>query len=68
MAKAARRNPAKINSVVLSTMAKFFVQFLEGGYQHLIQELVDFHAMKVNPREVVVTNTFLQTSCMRRPC
>ena len=61
VSKAARRNPAKISSVVLSTMAKFFGQFLENGYQHLIQELVDFHAMKVNPRELVVANNFFHT-------
>ena len=60
VAKASKRNPAKISPSVLNTMAKFFVQFLQSGDQHLLTELVDFHSMKVNPRDLVVSNNFFQ--------
>jgi hypothetical protein len=61
IAKAAKRNPAKISPVVLQTLAKFYVQFLGSADQFLIQELVDFHAMNVNPRDLVVSNVFFGT-------
>ena len=59
-AKAARRNPTKISPTILGTLAKYFVQFLNTGHQYLIQELVDFHSMNVNPRELCVSNAFFQ--------
>ena len=58
IAKAAKRNPAKISPTVLATLSKFYVKYLESGDLHLIQELVDHHAATVNPRELVVRNAF----------
>ena len=73
VAKSARRNPAKISATVLTTLCKFFSQFLASGDQHLIQELVDFHSVKVNPVALVVSNSFFQTlvadECLQKaPC
>ena len=61
VAKATKRNSAKISPVALQTLAKHFVQHLESGDQFLVQELVDFHAMNVNPRDLVVANAFFHT-------
>ena len=60
VAKTARRIPAKISPVTLRTLGKFFSQFLTSGDQHLIQELVDFHSVKVNPRNLVVPAVFFE--------
>ena len=61
VAKAMRKNPARIAAATLSTFAKFYVGFLGSGDQHLIQELVDFHSSKVNPRDLVVSTNFYST-------
>lgn len=61
IARASKRNPAKISPLVLSTLTKFYVQFLESGDAHLVKELVDFHASRVNPGELCVPNTFFQS-------
>ena len=61
MAKAGRRHPAKISANTLSTLCKYFTQFLASGDQHLIQELVDFHPQGVNPRSLVVSTSLFST-------
>ena len=54
VSRAGKRNPARISSTVLQTLAKYFSQFLEEGNVHLINELVDFHAFSVNPRDIYI--------------
>ena len=60
IARASKRNPAKISPRILQTLAKFFTQFLGSGDQHLVNELIDYHSHKVNPRELVVNNAFFE--------
>ena len=60
VAKASRRNPAKISPKVLNCLAKFWMQFLESGDQKLVQEFVEWHASEVNPKELVVSNAYYQ--------
>ena len=60
VARADRRNPAKVSTATLQCLTKFFVQFSEGGNKELLEELVDFHSTYVNPREVVVSTAFFQ--------
>jgi hypothetical protein len=67
VAKAGKRSPAKIMPLVLNTLAKFFVQFLETDDMHLLKEIVDFHSVKVNPRELVVSGSFFQTLVGEEP-
>ena len=50
VAKSMRRTPAKVTNWTMSTLCKFFAQFLESGDQSLLQEVQDFHAARVNPK------------------
>ena len=61
MAKAARRNPAKIAPPVMRVLAQYYTSFLESGDGFLVNELVDWHSTFVNPRELQVGNSFYQT-------
>ena len=61
VAKAMRRTPAKVSFQTMSTLCKFFTHFLTSGDQHLIQELVDLHAVKVNPGNLVISTQFFNT-------
>ncbi len=60
-ALAGRRIPARITGYVMQTLVKYYTQFLSGGDQHLVDELVDFHSTMVNPRELTVSNAFFVT-------
>ena len=60
VAKAARRSLAKIQVMTMTTIAHMCVQYLEADRLHLLQEIVEFHSMKVNPRELVVSTPFLK--------
>eukprot|EP00972_Heterocapsa_arctica_P080198 11821077-Heterocapsa_arctica.AAC.1 len=61
VAKALKRNPSRISTELLTSLAKFYVQFLASDHHYLINELVDFHSTTVNPKLLVVTNVFFQT-------
>ena len=61
VAKATRRTPSKVNPRTMQTLCRFLSQFLHSGQQHLLQELVDFHAAKVNPRRLVMAPAFFET-------
>ena len=67
VAKAMRRTPAKVSNWTMSTLCKFFVQFLESGDQQLLQEAQDFHAARVNPRALSVPFSFSRRSRPRSP-
>jgi hypothetical protein len=58
IAKALKRNPAKISQGTVCILAKYYVQFLDSGDQFLINELVDFHSAKINPGELVVATNY----------
>ena len=60
VAKATQRTPAKVTGSTMSWLTKFIVGFLEDDALHLVQELVDFHCAKVNPRNLVVATNFFQ--------
>ena len=54
VARAMRRNPAKISASVLMALSKFYIGFLENSSQDLVDELVDFHSTNVDPKEIIV--------------
>ena len=60
VARAARRNAAKISPLSLQTLTKFYVGFLENGKLDLVDDLVDFHSTNVDPKELVVSTAFYQ--------
>ena len=60
VARALKRNPAKMATRAMNSLAKFYTQFLGSGDQHLVAELIDWHSVKVNPRELVVNNRFFE--------
>ena len=61
VARVARRIPTKLSPNVLTSLCKFYAQHLETGQLHLVQELMDFHAARVNPRNLVVPYHFFHT-------
>ena len=61
IAKAERKNPAKLSDASMSTLAKLYTQFLSASQQHLCTELVDYHSETVNPKELVISIAFLKT-------
>ena len=61
--KTDRRHPAKVSSQILNTMGRYFFQLLAapGGSQvNLVDELADFHARNVNPRDLTVSGEFFK--------
>ena len=60
VAKALKRNPAKISPKVINCLAKFWMQYLESGDQHLVHEFIEWHASEVNPKELVLSNSFFE--------
>ena len=61
VARASRRNPAKMGHQSLSTLTTYYNQFLKSGDVHLVKELVDFHAERINPAELVISNVFFES-------
>jgi hypothetical protein len=61
VAAAGRRNPAKISVPALMNLCKFYIGFLENGVVDLVQDLVDFHSLTVDPKELTVSTSFFQT-------
>ena len=60
-AKAARRLPARVSASNMSILCKCFNQFLSAGHQHLLQELVDVRAAKVNPKKILAPLAYCQS-------
>ena len=58
VAKALRRTPTNVRLANMTTLCKFWSQTLQSGHPGLIQELVDFHAARVNPRNLVISPHF----------
>ena len=58
LSRADRRSPAKLDGATLMTLCKFYCGFLNEDVPHLVEELVDFHASEVNPRELMVSTGF----------
>ena len=58
VSKALRRTPAKVSQTTMTILCKVFSQSLQSGHPELINELVDFHAARVNPRNLVITPNF----------
>ena len=61
VARVSRRTPAKVSMHTLQSLVKYFAMHLQEGTVHLIQELVDYHAAKVNPKALVVGSGFFTT-------
>ena len=61
IARAERRNPAKLSVSSMNILAKVYTQFLGASQQHLCSELVDFHSERVNPKELVISMAFLKS-------
>ena len=60
VAKVQRRLPGKIAVQMLQNLARYFCGFLHTGDQHLVGELIDWHAANVNPRDLVVSSGFFK--------
>ena len=58
---AEKRSPAKVAARALESLAKFYLGYLKEEAKHLADELVDFHAARVNPRELCVSAGFFQS-------
>ena len=58
--RAQRRTPAQPSYTTMQWLTRFFVAALEEDSLHLVNELIDFHAATVNPRNIVVTTQFFQ--------
>ena len=59
VAKAAKRSPANIVPPTMQALA-IVGQYLEADRLRPLQDIADFHSMRGNPRELVVTTTFLK--------
>lgn len=55
---AEKRTPAKVGTRALEALAKFYLALLKEDARHLADELVDFHAARVNPRDLCVSSAF----------
>ena len=60
VARASKRNPAKVAVGAMMNLAKYYTQFLSSGDQYLVTELVDYHSTFVNPRDLTVPTAFFQ--------
>ena len=61
LSAAIRRNPAKVSPDSMMTLCKLYIGFLENGCVQLVQDLVDFHSDKVDPKELTVSISFIQS-------
>ena len=52
---AQRRNPAKVGWTSWDTLTKYYCSFVKDGLADLVDDLIDFHAECVNPRELMVS-------------
>ena len=59
VAKAQRRLPSKPCAQTFRVLAKLYVGFIEDSAGHMVDDLVDFHASNVDPREVSLSNVYL---------
>lgn len=59
IAKAQRRVPSKACAQTFRSLAKLYVGFIEDGAGDMVEDLVDFHASNVDPREVCLSNVYL---------
>ena len=59
-AAVAKRNPVKLSPHTLQNLCKFFVGFVENSAVDLVEDLVDFHAHTVDPKELSVSTAFFQ--------
>ena len=64
VSRASRRTPAKVSQHSMLSLTKYYLRHLECDAKHLADELVDFHAQKVNPKDLVVSSNFFQTLAM----
>ena len=58
--KASKRTTSKVNQTTMRIVAEFFNKYLERDQANLLQEMVEFHSMMVNPAELVVSTEFLK--------
>ena len=58
VAAVARKNPAKVSAHTLTTLTKYYIGHLENQTVHLLKELVDWHSVNVDPKELVVNPAF----------
>ena len=61
MAAVTRRTPAKLSPVAIQSLTKFYIGFLENDCLDLVGDLVDFHAHHVDPKELCVSTSFIQS-------
>ena len=57
---AGRQQPMQQQRSTLEILAKFYERVHHAGTPELVQELIQFHSMEVNPSEVVVSGKFFE--------
>ena len=60
VAKAGKRTTHKISPLIMRIVAEFFIQYLNKDQANLLLEMVEFHCLMVNPRELVVAAEFFK--------
>ena len=60
LSAAQRRNPVKLSLKTMQVLTKVYIGFLENGVPELVQELVDFHSEKVDPKELTVSTAWVE--------
>ena len=63
VAMASRRNPAKVSVTQMQILSKLYIGFLENGVPELAGDLVDHHSDTVDPREITVSSSYIQSVC-----
>ena len=58
VARAARRNPTRQPAQALMSYCKYYKSFVEDEHPELVSELVDFHSVKVDPKDLIMPPSF----------
>ena len=62
-----RSNPAKLSTKTMQVLTKVYIGFLENGVPELVQELVDFHSDRVDPKELTVSTMWIESLVTEEP-
>lgn len=57
---ALRRSPAKVSDIAIENLAKFYLLYVAENQGYLARELQEFHAARVNPRDLIVPAAFFK--------
>ena len=61
VARAQRKNPARIQTNTWQTFASYFMGFVDNHVANLLEDLTEFHSTCVDPRELTVAVDYVNT-------